>query len=425
MLLLTTIVIPLLAVLVMSVVDYNRFIQIPYWTIFSSCYLISEYAEISMCDGSHINQWGDWTISKWNWELENVKPDSNDAIPELAIGDFSFDSLKKLSKDFTIPVVIRGLFNNTPAVNNWNAEYFEEKYGEETLITITNAVVGDQYKTTAQKGVHGYQKSMNVVKMKLKNTFKHMQQGEKFYISNIDTIFRKHNDLLDDLSFEERIKPWAYDPYRPYAAQLFLGYGSKDAKSSTGTLFHSAFNANLFVQVHGTKHWKFILPRYSMFIRPELGGVVPAAKAGIRPENVPTMNVAIHAGDCLFNPPFMWHEITNGDGLVIGVATRENHPAWIARNNFLFQALHELRVTPKISKLNILKDKKSLLTIASIPFFSFGMSYLIEAIKGPRPHPFFTAGMNPCDEHDPTGCSSSILDKVVFDDTDGNIQVRD
>jgi hypothetical protein len=50
------------------------------------------------------------------------------------------------------------------------------------------------------------------------------------------------------------------------------------------------------------------------------------------------MHVDLHPGDCLFNPPYMWHEIVNDEGLVIGVATREVHPLWIARNNLLFHA---------------------------------------------------------------------------------------
>lgn len=75
---------------------------------------------------------------------------------------------------------------------------------------------------------------MKPVKMKVKNSLKRMKNGEKMYISNIDTIFRRNNDLLDDLEFGDRVKPWVYEPYAPYAAQIFLGFGSANISETTG-----------------------------------------------------------------------------------------------------------------------------------------------------------------------------------------------
>jgi len=60
--------------------------------------------------------------------------------------------------------------------------------------------------------------------MKVRNALQRMKNGEKMYISNIDTIFRRNNDLLDDLEFGDKIKPWAYDHYDPFAAQMFIGF---------------------------------------------------------------------------------------------------------------------------------------------------------------------------------------------------------
>ena len=72
--------------------------------------------------------------------------------------------------------------------------------------------------------------------MKVRNAIRRMEKGEKMYIANIDTIFRRNNDLVDDLEFADRVKPWAYDPYDPYAVQMFLGFGSKDMAETTGNL---------------------------------------------------------------------------------------------------------------------------------------------------------------------------------------------
>jgi len=62
----------------------------------------------------------------------------------------------------------------------------------------------------------------------------------------------------------------------------------------------------------------------------------------------------------LLNPPWMWHEIRNCDGFNVGVATRENHPPWIMRNNWLFSFLLEFRATPRVAMHIIPKERKAL-----------------------------------------------------------------
>lgn len=119
----------------------------------------------------------------------------------------------------------------------------------------------------------------------------------------------------------------------------------------------------------------------------------------------------------LYNPPWMWHEIHNGDGFNIGVATRENRPVWMMRNNWLFSCLFELSSTARMAtQFAIPKEKKFLRFVASVPFLPLGLSYVVELLRGPQKNPLFTAVFNPCDEHDPNGCTSTILDKLIFSD---------
>lgn len=127
----------------------------------------------------------------------------------------------------------------------------------------------------------------------------------------------------------------------------------------------------------------------------------------------------------LLNPPWMWHEIRNSDGFNVGVATRENHPAWILRNNWLFSCLLEFKATPRVAMHIIPKEKKGLRIAASVPFLAFGMTYVIESLRGPQKSPLFTAAYNPCDEHDPNGCTSTILDNLVYSDDVASIPYRE
>jgi hypothetical protein len=70
-------------------------------------------------------------------------------------------------------------------------------------------------------------------------------------------------------------------------------------------------------------------------------------------------------------------------------------------------------------------EKKVLRMISSIPFLTFTMVYISETLKGPAPSPIFTAAYNPCDEHDPTSCTSTILDKTVYSDDIAEIPYRE
>lgn len=107
------VVAPLLAVLALRVLDYNRFIQIPYWTVFSVCYLLPA-ANLSVCQMESIDAITSWTIAQWNWSLEPVQPGTITPVPEIEAKDFSYELLDKLSHGFTIPVVARGLFADSP-----------------------------------------------------------------------------------------------------------------------------------------------------------------------------------------------------------------------------------------------------------------------------------------------------------------------
>eukprot|EP01031_Cornospumella_fuschlensis_P042841 gene42841-52346_t len=95
--------VPLLAAAALRVLDYNRFIQIPYWTLFSICYLFPE-AELSVCQVSSIDAVLDWTFRQWDWSLEKHQPGTTRHIPVIEAKDFSYELLEKLTEGFTVPV---------------------------------------------------------------------------------------------------------------------------------------------------------------------------------------------------------------------------------------------------------------------------------------------------------------------------------
>jgi hypothetical protein len=70
-----------------------------------------------------------WTVKKWNWDLEIVKPDSVVPVLEMDAKDFSYEKLNKMTKGFTVPVVVRGIYKNSTVTKKWTADHFENTYG--------------------------------------------------------------------------------------------------------------------------------------------------------------------------------------------------------------------------------------------------------------------------------------------------------
>lgn len=330
------------------------------------------------------------------------------------------------------------MFDGTPAVTNWaDPDYFLNRFENDELIILQNGGVYDaelksatEMTDTRKLGVQntgkgkcstgGYGGVQKATIMKLGDAIRGMKNGKAYYLSNVDTIFRKHNDLLNQTMLSERLSPWGYPNYRPSAAQIFMGFGSSDKKKTTGTPIHCAWGANAFCQLAGSKNWQLMPSRYAAFLHPMLSSKFPAAIGLKFPDWLPRYNVTIHAGDLLMNPSWMWHRIENLEGFNIGIATRENHPTWQIRNAAGFTLLHELSGDNQVADdaVDWMKDipdgqKKRIKFFMSIPLLAFAVGYVKEIFGGVQPHPLIDAWQNTCDEHDPR-CAVSFYDRMVY-----------
>jgi hypothetical protein len=349
---------------------------------------------------------------------------------------FTFEKLRVLTHDFTIPAVVRGLFAGTEAVEQWTPEFFMERYGNDTLVVLENGGVIDAEKHASTTMTDALKTTESIITKKCSTGYSHVQKakemtlneavggmltGKKYYMSNVDTIFRKHNDLLDMVRLGERLNPWAYPDYRPAAAQIFMGYGHKDKAKTTGTSLHCAWGTNAFCQIAGDKSWEFIPSRYAAFLQPVLSSKFPAAVGLKMPDFVPRFTTTLHAGDMMLNPSWMWHRIFNNEGFNVGIATRENHPLWQFRNAPGMTMLHEFGGDNKVSRDAIdwmlqheTPEKKNRIKMfMSVPMLAFSLTYIKELFGGLSPHPMMDAWSNTCDEHDPR-CAASFYDRMVY-----------
>ncbi len=81
------------------------------------------------------------------WE-KHLKIDTNiihepTHLPVINAADFTMESLKRATENWRYPAVVRGLFNNTPAMEKWpTLDYLPSRIGHFQIPVVRNAIVG-------------------------------------------------------------------------------------------------------------------------------------------------------------------------------------------------------------------------------------------------------------------------------------------
>lgn len=384
---------------------WNGLVGFPAWAIFSVAYIL-EWDEndspLIQLRNKFIDIYAQYAI---------LEPAPRIAEIDYATANMTVeDIIDQYSNNYYDPVVIRGLFKSVPAVNKWtNPDYFATCCGDDEYLTLIDGRVMNQWKNDSGSRLAEVFKQEIINLREIVNGIKN---GKKYYINNLSDLFRKHNDVLDDLQLPTTIGPWwgeNHALYRPVMAQLFMGQGSKIKSETTGSAWHCARHANLFIQVVGDKTWEFMDPKYSLLTFPHLRHHVVAAAADALAfrylDKWPTQTLTLHPGDMLYNPPWRWHTITNQEGFNIGVATRELMHNQNLKNNFMFTILQEF--SPAKSSFFVYKRPVARF-LSKIPFFFMTVSCIKEALFGYTGAPT-DAWTNSCDEHSPV-CVKGVTD---------------
>jgi hypothetical protein len=322
-------------------------------------------------------------------------------VRELAASDYSFTALRSLSEDFRYPVVIRGLFAHVPAIERWKSPEYLLAYGDEVYLVSQNGRVRDQTEA-ARNDAKNMEDQLPYTEMPLREIIARMEAGEQLYVAALDTIFHRDPRLLADLMIPKVVTEWWEGkdvPLDPVMVQMFMGVGTGEHDSTTGSGLHCARHANFFIQVVGTKHWTLVDPRHSLFLHPSPRYALPACAATppIALDELPHYSFTIHPGDVLLNPPWMWHAVHNGPGWTIGCATREVRFWATLRNNPVLTLMQEF--TEMNSNFAARMTTRPVARmLRSLPLFMLGAGLLQEATRG-YVNPPMRAYAN-ADEHD-------------------------
>jgi hypothetical protein len=262
-----------------------------------------------------------WTVEdSWLWDqyhkfLTATRPDRPALpLPEMDISEWSRERFMVMTKNWTFPIVIRGVLKESPALKNWaNKTWWIENYGdEEVMCKPTDRTYNDKHKPFYP----------------LKEWWRRTDSGEKIYISGTSSIFRRrpelgamvHHPIFDEMA------PVLGD--KPFATQIFMG------QQGTGSPIHNAVAVNVFRQIVGRKRWWFWPTSETAYLKPCITSLgysyhSPLDWAPVR-GNVTDPIVAklerytavLEPGDVVMNPPWFWHAVENLDRFTIGSPAR-------------------------------------------------------------------------------------------------------
>ena len=206
------------------------------------------------------------------------------------------------------PQVFRGAADDWTCSKKWSFDYFSEKYGNEEVILINNEGL---VKDTNQ--------AYDVIK--LQEYIKRLQNGSKQYLKFSRMVDEK-SMLREDFDYDWLKK------FRVRFAQNDLFYFFMGGKN-TITPIHNGFATTVFVQVTGTKRWIFYNTNNRLFIgaRPRRYNYFfsKADPHNLNDPDFPLLKhakqyeVILNAGDVLYFPSFVWHQVENVTD-TIGVA---------------------------------------------------------------------------------------------------------
>mmetsp|Transcript_9838 Transcript_9838/g.37094 ORF Transcript_9838/g.37094 Transcript_9838/m.37094 type:complete len:316 (-) Transcript_9838:697-1644(-) len=266
--------------------------------------------------------------------------------------------MKVATNGWRRPAVVRGLFKDPPAVDNWgDVDFLPSKIGDLVVPVHQNASLSvDHFELRHQTFGDAFRTIHQGVEPKY--LFFPLQSRHQL-LGNTSFSPKMLQKAVDDVVREdlqlERIHEGFGGPRHLtfFGTQLIVGHGTQygaldgqkkvhheDGKLTTGTGWHCALGNNWFVQVAGRKRWYFIDPKYSAYMGPAIGGEVNYQTilhdlSGVTP-HLPVRFADIEPGDLIYNPDLEWHRIENYPGFSLGVPIREFHIERSFRNNALY-----------------------------------------------------------------------------------------
>lgn len=244
------------------------------------------------------------------------------------------------------PAIYRGAATEWACTQKWNFEFFKEKFGDKEMVLTNNVGL-----------VGGEQARFETVK--LREYIDQMRAGSKKYIK-FSQMIHENSGLQEDFNGE-----WLqrFHMTSEFKKLFFMFMGGKD----TATPIHTALPPTVFVQVYGSKKWNFwpTSDRLFLGVRPDRRTYyyTHADPYKTNEPNFPLMKhasrieVTINAGDVLWFPALVWHQVENPTES-IGVAYKFFHLPSSFQSSKMLSTLFFFATKPFILKSSLLSKIK-------------------------------------------------------------------
>jgi hypothetical protein len=226
--------------------------------------------------------------------------------------NFTWSLLKEESKDFTIPVICRGLLLDNKC-RKWDLDYFTSKVTADELFTSQRMEPVDGNRRAFFRNSYPVETHTAI------DTMAKMSLGEQLYVSFDNYFFtKKHPELVKEMDLEK------YFPNTKFILNtLFL---SNFSTKTLGSPFHAAPNDNFFFQCRGKKHWFYIPPEDLVYVGAYISKGVTWTSNYVNETDIASrINIyegIVNEGDLMYNPPYWLHAVGTTTGLTISVANR-------------------------------------------------------------------------------------------------------
>ena len=274
-------------------------------------------------------------------------------VLELSALDYSYDNLRLASKEWTEPVVVRGMFKDSRALH-WSSDLFGpgsplSALSDFNVSVVQNSTLGKDHDFNCGLTFPGVP---DTVMTKFSSAAKEIKTYDPTSTKPSKTLIlppasRTHREVdrsLDsafasiverDIDLRRFGGDWEKKGGRnAVVTQLWMGSGQEVGRDrDMGTGWHMDICNSYKIQLAGSKKWTFIHGKYASLMRPTMKAGKTAAvgtdlsvRYDVEPY-LPRQELVLHAGDFLYNPDFYYHNVKNEPGFTMAVAARECKPS--------------------------------------------------------------------------------------------------
>jgi hypothetical protein len=235
------------------------------------------------------------------------------------------------------PVLFKKGAESWLATKKWSFDFFQENYGEETVL-INNT-----------KGVVDAKAPQEQEEIKLRDYIKELKKGSLKYLK-LSSLVQKNPSLQKDIDLDWCKK---FKSFGSFGETFYMFMGG----TNTITPLHNEFPTTLYIQIKGRKKWILydvssrifldVVTERMPYFYSNFDPLNPNFKSFPFAKHAKKIEVTLEPGDILLVPPFVWHYVQNPTDS-IGLAYKFSNLKKGVESSWMLTILFLLSTNPSI-----------------------------------------------------------------------------